>query len=243
MVKRRVKSRDNKRVSTSESTPAFNNPFGALADLRKDLPAVEVPTVPDGSASAAGMAVGLDGSFELIVGSEKAGRAGKTVTRIKNLPSDLVPELRRRMTSDLGCGATVDGGELLLLGDLVDRVVAWLKREGACHVAISGRTSSPRKRPAIQRSAVTPPQALADAVLGGKRREEIYPGLTVDVVLKADQSTGALSRGVVRDILTRSATHPHGIKVRLVDGRVGRVKQIIAVSGRQPNGGQAPVST
>lgn len=219
MVKRRVKSRDNKRVPTSESTPPFNNPFGVLADLRKDLPAAEVPTAPDGSASSASKAVDLRGSLKLTVRSEKKGRAGKTVTRIKNLPSDLIPELRRRLTSDLGCGATLDGGELLLLGDLVDRAVAWLEREGA----------------SILGGALSPAQAAIDAVLGGKRRAEIYPGLTVDVVLKADQSTGTLSRGVVRDILTRSASHPHGIKVRLVDGRVGRVKQLIAVSGQQPS--------
>lgn len=61
----------------------------------------------------------------------------------------------------------------------------------------------------------------------GKRRNEIYAGVLVDIVLKADQRTGRLTRGVVKDILTNSATHPHGIKVRLEDGQVGRVKQIV----------------
>jgi uncharacterized repeat protein (TIGR03833 family) len=60
----------------------------------------------------------------------------------------------------------------------------------------------------------------------GNHREKISPGLTVDIVLKKDQRTGRLTRGVVRDILTKSARHPHGIKVRLADGQVGRVKQI-----------------
>ena len=55
----------------------------------------------------------------------------------------------------------------------------------------------------------------------------IHSGLAVDVVLKKDQRTGRLTRGVVRDILTKSDTHPHGIKVRLSDGQVGRVKKII----------------
>ncbi|MEJ2168549.1 MAG: YwbE family protein, partial [Desulfobacterales bacterium] len=54
------------------------------------------------------------------------------------------------------------------------------------------------------------------------------PGMTVEIVLKKDQRTGTLTRGVVRDILTRSARHPHGIKVRLADGQVGRVKTILA---------------
>ena len=59
------------------------------------------------------------------------------------------------------------------------------------------------------------------------RRSEIKSGLRVAIVLKKDQRTGALTEGVVRDILTKSATHPHGIKVRLESGAVGRVQQIL----------------
>ncbi len=58
-------------------------------------------------------------------------------------------------------------------------------------------------------------------------RKNIRPGQTVDIVLKKDQRTGALTRGVVKDLLTKSPQHPHGIKVRLEDGQVGRVKQIV----------------
>ena len=61
----------------------------------------------------------------------------------------------------------------------------------------------------------------------GKNRSNIKAGLEVDIVLKKDQRTGTLTRGIVKDILTNSATHPHGIKVRLTDGQVGRVQQII----------------
>ncbi|MGG4394558.1 YwbE family protein [Paenibacillus thiaminolyticus] len=61
----------------------------------------------------------------------------------------------------------------------------------------------------------------------GQQRASIRPGLEVDIVLKQDQRTGKTTRGVVKDILTNSASHPHGIKVRLQDGQVGRVKQII----------------
>ena len=53
------------------------------------------------------------------------------------------------------------------------------------------------------------------------------PGLTVDIVLKQDQRTGRLTRGVVKDVLTKSPHHPHGIKVRLETGEVGRVKEIV----------------
>ena len=63
--------------------------------------------------------------------------------------------------------------------------------------------------------------------MDGKERKFIHPGVTVDIVLKKDQRTGKLTRGVVGKVLTRSARHPHGIKVRLHDGQVGRVKKIL----------------
>jgi len=59
-----------------------------------------------------------------------------------------------------------------------------------------------------------------------KSRASIRAGLKVKIVLKQDQRSGKLTDGVVKDILTNSPTHPHGIKVRLSDGQVGRVKQI-----------------
>ena len=62
----------------------------------------------------------------------------------------------------------------------------------------------------------------------GTQRSHIQKGLEVDIVLKTDQCTGHLAHGFVKDILTKSANHPHGIKVRLEDGQVGRVKKIIA---------------
>ena len=62
---------------------------------------------------------------------------------------------------------------------------------------------------------------------GGKYRKEIHAGLVVDIVLKKDQRSGKLTRGVVKDILTNSSKHPHGIKVRLENGQIGRVQNII----------------
>ncbi len=61
----------------------------------------------------------------------------------------------------------------------------------------------------------------------GQFRKDIHPGLTVDVVLKKDQRTGKRTRGIVKELLTNSSFHPHGIKVRLQDGQVGRVLEII----------------
>ena len=64
--------------------------------------------------------------------------------------------------------------------------------------------------------------------MSGTKRNNIKPGLTVRIVLKQDQRTGKLTEGIVKDILTKSSTHPHGIKVRLQDGQVGRVKEILS---------------
>jgi len=63
--------------------------------------------------------------------------------------------------------------------------------------------------------------------LDGQVRKNIKAGLKVQIVLKEDQRTGKLTEGVVKDILTNSPTHPHGIKVRLASGQVGRVKHIL----------------
>ncbi len=65
-------------------------------------------------------------------------------------------------------------------------------------------------------------------------RSNIKPGMTVMIVLKQDQPTGKLTKGVVRDILTNSSRHPHGIKVRLQTGQVGRVKLIVDDSHPSP---------
>jgi len=61
----------------------------------------------------------------------------------------------------------------------------------------------------------------------GTQRAAIKPGMRVKIVLKKDQSSGKLTAGIVQEILTRSSTHPHGIKVRLESGEVGRVKEIL----------------
>lgn len=63
--------------------------------------------------------------------------------------------------------------------------------------------------------------------MNGTRRADVAAGRPVLIVLKKDQRSGKLTRGVVKDILTKSATHPHGIKVRLESGEIGRVKEIL----------------
>jgi uncharacterized repeat protein (TIGR03833 family) len=63
--------------------------------------------------------------------------------------------------------------------------------------------------------------------MNGQTRANIKPGMTVLIVLKQDQRTGKLTKGIVKDILTKSSNHPHGVKVRLESGAVGRVKEIV----------------
>lgn len=63
--------------------------------------------------------------------------------------------------------------------------------------------------------------------MNGQYRKDIRAGLEVDIVLKQDQPSGKRTRGIVKDILTNSPQHPHGIKVRLQNGQVGRVQEII----------------
>jgi len=63
--------------------------------------------------------------------------------------------------------------------------------------------------------------------MDGKKRADIKLGIKVQIVKKEDQRSGKLTEGVVKDILTNSSNHPHGIKVRLEDGTVGRVQNIV----------------
>ena len=64
--------------------------------------------------------------------------------------------------------------------------------------------------------------------MNGQNRADIRPGLRVAIVLKQDQRTGKQTVGIVKDLLTNSKFHPHGIKVRLTDGQVGRVQEILS---------------
>ena len=64
-----------------------------------------------------------------------------------------------------------------------------------------------------------------------RERKNIRPGIKVAIVLKQDQRTGRETIGIVKDLLTNSSSHPHGIKVRLADGQVGRVQRILSDAG------------
>lgn len=66
--------------------------------------------------------------------------------------------------------------------------------------------------------------------MNGQHRTNVRSGVEVDIILKKDQGSAKLTRGIVKDILTKSSFHPHGIKVRLVSGDVGRVQEVVDAS-------------
>ena len=70
--------------------------------------------------------------------------------------------------------------------------------------------------------------------LNGQHRKNVRPGVEADIILKKDQGSARLTRGIVKDILTKSSFHPHGIKVRLVSGDVGRVQEVFDLSDETP---------
>jgi translation initiation factor 1 len=113
-----------------------HNPFAALARGVEQPPAeaveakaTEAPPEPVEAARAVPRL-----TAKLVVRRETKGRGGKTVTRISGLPPEHLEDLAARMKKALGCGAVVEGAELLLLGSLVPRAAAWLRAEGATRV-------------------------------------------------------------------------------------------------------------
>ena len=197
------------------STQPFNNPFSSLAGIRQNLPNPEGPPTVHDHETVLGVD-GLKNCGRLVLQRERKGHGGKTVTRLRGLPPGLVPALRPVLKRSLGCGASVMDGQLVLHGDLGERAARWLREHGAREVITEGARVTAKR--AVRQ--VRPPGS-------GTQRADIRPGGLVDIVLKKDQRSGTLSRGTVAELLTRSATHPHGIKVRLEDGRVGRVKRIL----------------
>lgn len=123
----------NKRIDRSQTTPPANDrsasPFAALAGLREQLPAGDVPAAPSPAPPEGAAATQAK---KVVVRRERAGRGGKTVTVVEQLGLDApaLTAMAKRMKKALGCGATVEGEALVLLGDLEERAAAWLEKEG-----------------------------------------------------------------------------------------------------------------
>lgn len=120
----------------SEDAPK-NNPFASLlgaTPAAAPAPRQEPPGTGGGAPTPSEAPAAKRFPDKLVVRREKKGRGGKTVTRISGIPADLLPELQKTMKKALGCGATVEGDDLLLLGALVDRAAAYLEGQGARRV-------------------------------------------------------------------------------------------------------------
>ena len=163
---------------------------------------------------------------------ETKGRHGKTVTRITGFASADLAVLAAQLKKALGCGAIVENDDLLLLGAVEERAASWFRKAGATRIVSScGTTAQATVResktnlsPRRERTGVDESLSLEPK---GIQRIDLRLGQRVAIVLKADQPTGKLTEGVIERILTRSSNHPHGIKVRLESGQVGRVKRIL----------------
>ncbi|HEY8428193.1 MAG TPA: translation initiation factor [Sandaracinaceae bacterium] len=123
-------------VDTSAARPLTHNPFAALGPVK---PFEEAPR-EEASRRApepAPIAEPLRLTHKIVVRRETKGRAGKTVTRIRGLPATHREALADRMKRALGCGASIDGDDVLLLGSLVERAADWLAAQGATRVVRS----------------------------------------------------------------------------------------------------------
>jgi uncharacterized repeat protein (TIGR03833 family) len=161
----------------------------------------------------------------MVLRHESVGRSGKAATRILGVPAEVRETVAKRLSKALGCAAEVDGDAVVLAGSLKERAAEWLEKIGDVRKLTVEKPASTAK--SAQPEPPPPPAPVATNASGTYRRN-IRPGMRVAVVMKEDQPSAELTMGVVRDLLTNSEDHPHGIKVRLVSGQVGRVKVIYA---------------
>jgi uncharacterized repeat protein (TIGR03833 family) len=182
-----------------------HKPFSSLVGAAR---VVDAPPPKPAPARAARAPLG-----RVIVRQELDTTEGTLITRVIGVPHEHHAPLGARWRDRLGSPVLVDGRDLLVMTDDDETVAAVLRDAGAGEVKIV-----PRRPPADLSQAGEP---------GGTLRAQIRRGLRVAVVQKADQETGALTEGIVRELLTSSPEHPRGIKVRLESGVVGRVRRIL----------------
>ena len=128
-----------RRANDAPAPDVTNNPFAALGGLRDALPAAEVSKAADGTPTDAepapeNPATSEKGIARVVLRREKKGRGGKSVTRVEGLPPDTLSAWAKRAKRALGCGATIEGEDLILLGDLVGRAAAFFEAQGVRRV-------------------------------------------------------------------------------------------------------------
>lgn len=182
-----------------------HKPFGALRGAMATSsasPAAPPRSLPDKPALG-----------RVVVREEFDTTEKSIITRVIGLPHDQLTTLGKKWREVFGCVVAIEGRDLLVMANESERIAEKLRNIGAAEVAL------------IRRPEVADLSSQGEA--GGTERAKIRRGLRVAIVLKADQETGALTEGVVREILTSAPVHPRGIKVRLESGEVGRVKRIL----------------
>lgn len=207
-------------IVTGAAGALTHSPFAKLAELpvaTKPLPpgVIRAPVVASKPAKP-------PPPCKVRMRLETTGRSGKAVTRIEGLPQENIEAIAVRLRKGLGCSATVDGADLLLIGSLLERAQQWLDKAGDLRAIVDEK---PPPRPAAASEAASSSAGLPSR-LSHMRRDDLHRGARVAIVTKLDQPTGNLTQGIVRDLLTNTAVHPRGIKVRLETGEIGRVQVI-----------------
>lgn len=121
------------RISATTDKP-LNTPFSGLEALRSQVPQGPPEATPPVGPTAAVPEQSAELSERIVIHHERKGRRGKSVTVISNLPPDRMPELARQLRKSLGCGATVEGDQLVLQGEQGLRAECWLLDNGARQV-------------------------------------------------------------------------------------------------------------
>lgn len=122
-----------KRLTPTEPAPLKQNPFAALA-AKKDGAPPTPEKAPEPSSPSPLPSPTRWGSQKIVLQRERKGRGGKTATRVRGLPGARLEELATRLKKALGCGATIEDADVVLLGDVVERAAKWLRDEGATRV-------------------------------------------------------------------------------------------------------------
>jgi uncharacterized repeat protein (TIGR03833 family) len=210
-------------VVPGEGGELKHNPFSQLASLPVKLAAPSNP-MPSAPAVKPQPVRAIPGN-KVRLRLETTGRSGKAVTRIEGIPTEHLELIASKLRKALGCGATVEGGDLLLIGSLVERARQWFDKVEDLR-AIANDVRKVSTTPIASGRSSEDDSSVVSSHRSHMKRADIRRGQRVAIVTKVDQPTGNLTFGIVRDLLTNAEVHPRGIKVRLETGEIGRVQII-----------------
>jgi uncharacterized repeat protein (TIGR03833 family) len=218
------KREERAKLDPGSGKPLAFNPFAALAKsaLRDQVP--NAPLAKPAPPTVAAKPPPLP-PCRVRLRHETAGRSGKVITRVSGLPRENVSAIASRLSKALGCGASVEGDDVVLQGSLEERASQWIAKAGDLRAIVDERAATKSSSGSVE--APKEPVYVPVSTLSGNRRADVRRGMRVAIVLKADQGTSKLTEGIVRDLLTSADYHPRGIKVRLESGQIGRVQVIL----------------